>query len=284
MSPRPADVSWRDGREPELIWAIEAAIDQYRANMDYETNSPTVAATVDQLQELSIHCAKSAAVIKHLSVIGTAAVYDVGGRRGIELVRYELTGRGMTLDHIAEAGPDLSPIAAAASGRKLSGIELGRHALSHLGKTLEQLSEIAGGAAETLRGKHSPSPDSGQGSGSATGRDSDLRAVKSDLGGFTDRVFQSPRDKLGVAVIKALFYHDRKFDSRARGSAAALKSFLNKVWAELTPNGSTNWGPVVRARHEISAWVDRKLESEARRKSVIAKRNITSRKKQKMPN
>jgi hypothetical protein len=235
------EADWREGLSEPLLEAIERAIKQFHADEAYEADHGKLADTIGHLQAIGEHGAALLAAIAAISPVGMAAIHEEGMRRGILTGRYEL---------------------------------------GDISQGLKDIPEIAPAAAELLLTMHSPLPDEGQGAGSAVGRDSDLRAIKAEHDRWTSFAFRSPKDKLGVAVVKAVLRHDRGFDHRARGSARKLERFLERVWNEIRADELANWKRVVSARAAIAELVERSLRSEAIWKRVVANGNASSRKQE----
>lgn len=219
-----APVDWRANLPNPLIIAIEEAIARFRANDDYELRSSKLADTIDHLNALASQSEALILLIGSLSPVAMAAIHEEGLKRRITAGRYEL-------QDVASA--------------------------------LKDMPYIARSAAIELHEMHSPLPDEGQGSGSAMGRDSDLRAIEADHEQKPGFHFRSPKDKLAVAVIKAYLRYQRQFDVNKRGAASALGALLHALWADIRPGEVTNWKRVTHSRFEIAHLVEQEIAAEA---------------------
>lgn len=233
---------WRAGLLPATIAKIEEAIDGLHANHAYEQTGVTVRETLASLQDIAEHAGRLVAAINALSRVGCAAMFEAGMRRRADTGRYELRPLARRLVHV-----------------ELSARE---------------------GAARLLR-EHEEFSDGGQGSGSALGRDSDLRAVRA----AHDRKsslppLRSPKDKFAFAVVKALIRNQPDFDFAAHGAAKSLREFLSDVWLEVRHDVrkaySPSWNAVVRARSSIAELVENERKSGKIWRAVHARRNVSS--------
>jgi hypothetical protein len=228
---------WRTGLDREVCAKVEKVVDQLGADEDYEIHGCRLAETVHNLAAIQQHAAALVEIIGRLSSVGTAAMFEAGIHRGADTGRYEL---------------------------------------GSIAPRLAEIANSAGAGADRLVNMHSPLPEDGQGTGSAIGRDSDLRAIRADHDRTTNLPpFRSPKDKFAVAVVKALI--DAGFDYEARGAAKALERKLDSIWNGFRSGDPPSWAKVVKARRQIAAWVaaDRKIK--ALWESVVEKRNATLR-------
>ena len=196
---------WREALSELPIRKIERAISQFHADERYEREHGKLSETLHRLKQIEAHSRGLMEAITDLSPVGSAAVHDAGMKRGIVSGRYELGG---------------------------------------IVRRLVEIPELASAAVEILLAMHSPLPDEeqGQGTGSAIGRDFDLRAIKAehDRSGISFE-FRSPEGKLGVAVIKTYLRHQPAFNVSERGAGRALDMFLRRVWEDVRPGRPTNW-------------------------------------------
>lgn len=233
---------WRAGLLPVTIAKIDEAIDALHANHAYEQTSATARETLASLEEIADHAGQLVAAINALSRVGCAAMFEAGMRRRADTGRHELRPLARRLVHV-----------------ELSARE---------------------GAARLLR-EHEPFSDGGQGSGSALGRDSDLRAVRA----AHDRKsslppLRSPKDKFAFAVVKALMRHEPDLNFMARGAAKSLREFLSDVWIDVRHDVRKayppNWDTVIRARTSIAELVENDRKYEKIWRTVQARRNASS--------
>jgi hypothetical protein len=162
-------------------------------------------------------------------------------------------------------------------------IVTGRYELGAIARKLEGLPGIPAAAAELLRAMHSPLPDQGQGAGSAMGRDSDFRAIKVEHDRRAPFDFRSPKDKFGVAVLKAFLRHSRDFHISARGAGKTLDRLLNRIRDEMRPGAPTSWKRIVHSRRAIAELVRRSLSAERTWRRAVAKGNASSAKLERQP-
>jgi hypothetical protein len=233
----PSRGDWRGELPTDMVKAIERAIEQFRADETYELRHGKLAETIRCLEDLASHSRALREAIASLSPVALAAIHEEGMRRRITIGRYELADLAGAAMH---------------------------------------LPEIAAAAAVLLESMHSPLPDEGQGAGSAIGRDSDLRAIRAELGSRGNFEFRSPKDKLGVAVLKAYMRHSPNFDVTRRGSAKFLEAFLERIWGEVEPDHKANWRRVIHARNDIASLVQRSLKAASAWRLATGKVNSSS--------
>lgn len=228
----------RRSRRGDIADLIQAAVKQLEADEFYERcGGNTVAETLRHLKDIKRYAEALRATIDALSPVAKAAMFEAGVRRGRETGRYELAG---------------------------------------LADQLVEFAESAGSSIDRIVEMHSSWSESGQGTGSAMGRDSDLRAIRADHDRQSDLPpFRSPKDKFAVAIVKALIRHG--FDPSARGAARELQGNLDRLWSEHRNGPAPNWTRVVKARHAIGRIVERDRAAERVWRKVQAKRNATSR-------
>ena len=231
--------SWRDDLNEECRARVEKAVEQLAADERYEAlEGRRLGDTLGHLDELRQRAIDFIATVDKLSPVGMAAMNDAGERRRVYT---------------------------------------GRHKLWDLQNQLREVAMSAEEGAQLLIHMHSTWPESGQGTGSAMGRDSDLRAIRVDHDQHTDLPpFRSPKDKFAVQVISVLIRAG--FDPRLRGATKILEKRLEEIWLEFRNDRPPNWTRVIKARHAIAVWVARKLAAEAVWKPVVEKRNATLRK------
>lgn len=235
--PENLDGTWRDGLGEKVCGKIEEAVEQLAADENYEVNGCRLAETVGHLAAIEQHAIALVELVGRLSPVGKAAMFEAGIHRGVDTGRYEL---------------------------------------GSIAPRLAEIANSAGAGADRLVNMHSPILEDGQGTGSAMGRDSDLRALRADHDRTTNLPpFRSPKDKFAVAVVKALI--GAGFESEARGSAKALERILDSIWKAFRSGNPPNWTKVVKARGQIAEWVaaDRKIKALWR--SVVEKRNAALR-------
>ena len=236
-------MDWTEGLGEGCRKTIGEAIEQLDYDERYEEgDSWTVAQTIESLRDLERHSEAFVALVEGLSPVGQAAMFEAGENRRIYTGRYEL---------------------------------------SDLSKKLEEIAVSANRAADILKEMHSPTADVGQGSGSAMGRDSDLRAIRVDHDYDTDlSPFRSPKDKFAVRVIAAII--GEGFDPSAPRASRSLTDCLDAIWRNFREGSPPNWSRVVKERKRIAAWVDRQREAKRVWKAAQS-RNGSSGKRRRCP-
>lgn len=234
---------WDDGLGDECRREIEQAAEQLLHDELYEEDTDwTVAQTMQNLLGIEQHAEAFIALVKELSPVGQAAMFEAGENRRIYTGRYEL---------------------------------------SDLSKMLKEIAVSANQAADILKEMHSPTADIGQGSGSAMGRDSDLRAIRVDHD-YTSKLppFRSPKDKFAVKVIQAVIRDG--FDPSERGAKRNLTNRLDAVWRGFREDDPPNWDRVVKERKYIAEWVARQLAAK-RVWQAVHERNASSKNSRRRP-
>ena len=225
-----AENDWREGLVPEVVLQIEGAIQQYDADVAYEQEAQSVLSSIRLLQVLS-ECAEGfERSIDCLSPVAQAILFDVNNSLK------------------ADAPGDLEAISI-----------LERLSLRNLATVASRLSRVAAEAQERIPELHSPGSDiEGRGSGSARGREPDLRVIPPKPEKV--RGLRSPKDKFAVAVIAALASHHCPMPLEGRGSKQAIAKFLQSVW-QANGRPSENWNRAIEQRTAIIAWAKRHASS-----------------------
>jgi hypothetical protein len=154
-------------------------------------------------------------------------------------------------------------VAALFEASELHGFDFGRSNLALLSEQLTPLAEAAPTAAAFIANLHSPINETGQGTGSSFGRDPDLRILRVDHGQTSELPpFRHPKDKLGVAIIKALVRFGVIDDVLRRGAINETRQWLDAIWEEACPDPSASWDAVLRARGKIAALAREEIASE----------------------
>ena len=231
--------AWRQGLSNSAIILIEKAISRCKIERAYEATSPTIKQTIATLNAIEKASSRVFFELDKLSQIGKAAIFEssVLGRR-------------------LEPAPD--GVKQIPSADKL--IEIGQRELTALTAILNLLAPAAGRASSILSASYSPAPESGQGSNSSAGRDSDLKAVLLDSEILPTGVrAHNAKDKFAVRALLALFETDH-FMPCARSEIKILADFLASVWGEIetTP---VNFEKVIRQRELIRHWAVRRVQA-----------------------
>lgn len=209
---------WRSGLSEGLLKEIDAALDQLADDIEYESRSPKVRTTLAQLEGLSDEAARLIQLIGRLSPMAIAAVFEANS--------------------IMSARTGISDL-------------FGDEELRALQAQLERLLSVADAGRERLANLHSPDHDTtGQGAGSARGRESDLRAAPPDPPNL--RGLRSPKDKFAVAVLTALARHRDQISLEDDRSPKAITRFLNEIW-ESSGRPPTSWKRAIDQRDVIEA-------------------------------
>lgn len=210
-------VDWRATLSADLVRDIEQAIKKFEANEAYEKVHCTVAATLRQMNAIERAADKLTAQICELSPVANGVIFRMAS---IGFRSY----------------PQLDDARTVAA-------------------SLKKFSKHVSSAAAFISNSHSPSPDVGQGSGSAMGRDSDLRVLLAERAAAAGvPPFRNPKDKLGVQIVMSLARHRHPaVAARERRSSKKLQAILTAVWHEIRPDQPVNWQRIVRARRSISA-------------------------------
>ena len=243
---------WRAGLSRKLVRQITAAVEQAQADAAYEKLWPLKQAlgALRMIDELATPLLQA---VRSLSPVAAASIWEVSKRTEIK--------RDLELLAIWEGAPR----------RRRA---FGRSELRVVTDHLEVLAQLAGKAAETLEAMHSPSPDQGQGSRSAIGRDSDLRAIPAgyDTSGELPPS-RSPRDKFAVSVIRALVSNNHPVVlTNYLGQRRDLETLLTDIWVQSGLGLKPNWKTISEDRRKIIEWAVDDFERFKQRKPTLEKR------------
>ncbi|TKD50158.1 hypothetical protein [Sphingomonas baiyangensis] len=250
---RGSDENWKIDARPQLVIDIHAAIAQLKADEEYEKGSFKVSETIGLLREISSGATLLAQQLSSLSPVALSAINE--GSRG-QSRKLELNGKPFMPKAIFRA--------------EIRGaVSIGLN-----------LADACKRAIDIIKVGHFSDLESGQGTGSSQGKESDLRAI-GYADGFETVPFKSPKDKFGVRVLEALARNEHPLmgpNSKPRH----LTTFLNLVWADAEQSIAVNWTRVLRVRFQIAE----KARSEEKRRSAVrlkmSKQNAAWLKKQKL--
>ena len=123
-------------------------------------------------------------------------------------------------------------------------------------------------APNLLLDMHSPTGDVGQGSGSAQGRDSDLRVLRAGEECSTLPPFRSPKDRFAISVIKALIA-DSRASEHTIPTQSDMAATLKLIWLAHFRAEVPNFERALRATSALT----REVEGRERRRASAARIN-----------
>ena len=223
----PSVENWETADRSQLKSEIRAAIDQLKADEDYETEGSKVSETLMLLRNVSISATLLVQQLSTLSPVGVSAIHEASRKPGRKLMLNDV--------------PFVTKPIFRADMR-----DAARFGLS--------LARACDMAIDIVKAGHMSDVQSGQGTGSSEGKESDLRAI-GYADGFKTVPFKNPKDKFAVRVIEVLVKHEHPL--MRSSSRLGLVFFLDHIWAEAGKSNSVNWTRVLRARAQIAKKVER---------------------------
>lgn len=234
----------------ELAIELQSAIDRFWSDHRYEdvsTNElhgrrPTVLSTLRALEVVSTASTKLVEAIGSLSPVGVLAISEA---MQIRWMREDSRNGGG--GHVRLKRP------------------FGRLEIERAVNAARRLIQPAALAVSILRERHRPFADTGQGTGSSAGKDSDLRVVEYHPD-YPSVPFKSPKDKFAVRVIEALMRHNHPLSNIDRPLREA-RLLLDSLWIAAGNSKPANWERVLKSRKHIAAKMAPEVKARAWRQA-----------------